>query len=108
MTDKQIIIDYKNLCENYSKEVGCFGTFDGSCIKEQCFTYKLLQQLQAKEQECKRLEYELILKDIANIELSDEVKKYRKAIDEIEEIADNNYENAEMEQIFLIIGGLDV
>ena len=59
MTDKQIIIDYKNLCENYSKEVGCFGTFDGSCIKEQCFTYKLLQQLQAKEQECERLEEEL-------------------------------------------------
>ena len=55
MTDKQIIIDYKNLCENYSQEVGCYGTFNGSCIKEQCFTYKLLQQLQAKEQECERL-----------------------------------------------------
>ena len=52
MTDKQIIIDYENLCENYSKEVGCYNTFDGSCIKEQCFTYRLLQLLQAKEQEC--------------------------------------------------------
>ena len=31
MTDKQIIIDYENLCENYSKEVGCYNTFDGSC-----------------------------------------------------------------------------
>ena len=50
MTDKQIIIDYKKLCENYSKEVGCYNTFDGSCIKEQCFTYRLLQLLQAKEQ----------------------------------------------------------
>ena len=39
MTDKQITIDYENLCENYSKEVGCYNTFDGSCIKEQCFTY---------------------------------------------------------------------
>ena len=70
--------------------------------------YVLEKQLKRKEQECEELKYELILKDVANIELSDEVKKYRKAIDEIEEIADNNYEIAEMEQVFLIIGGLDV
>ena len=31
MTDKQI--DYKALCENYNETVGCYGTFDGSCIK---------------------------------------------------------------------------
>ena len=55
MTDKQIIIDYKTLCENYSKEVGCYNTFDGRCNKEQCFTYKLLQLLQDKEQECEDL-----------------------------------------------------
>ena len=55
MTDKPIIIDYENLCENYSKEVGCYNTFDGSCIKEQCFTYRLLQLLKAKEQECEEL-----------------------------------------------------
>ena len=59
MTDKQIIIDYKNLCENYNKEVGCYNTFDGSCNKEQCFTYKLLQLLQAKEQECEELKTEV-------------------------------------------------
>ena len=59
MTDKQIIIDYKNLCENYSKEVGCCNTFDGSCIKEQCFTYRLLQLLKAKEQECEELKESL-------------------------------------------------
>ena len=52
---------------------------------------KLKEALKRKEQECERLEYELVLKDVANIELSDEVKKYRKAIDEIEEIADNHY-----------------
>ena len=68
----------------------------------------LYKKYKRKEQECEGLKEELILKDVANIELSDEVKKYRKAIDEIEEIADNNYEIAEMEQIFLIIGGLDV
>ena len=59
MTDKQIIIDYENLCENYSKEVGCYNTFDGSCIKEQCFTYRLLQLLKAKEQECEELKKDL-------------------------------------------------
>ena len=66
MTDKQIIIDYKNLCENYNKEVGCYYTFDGSCNKEQCFTYRLLQLLQAKEQECERLKETLAeIKEIA-------------------------------------------
>ena len=55
MTDKQIIIDYKNLCDYYSREVGCYATFDGRCTKEQCSTYKLLQKLQAKEQECEEL-----------------------------------------------------
>ena len=57
MTNKQIIVDYKNLCENYSEEVGCYNTFNGSCIQEQCFTYKLLQQLQSKEQECEKYEH---------------------------------------------------
>ena len=91
MTDKQIII-YKKECYN----------------EPHCSLNQVLEQLKAKEQECEELKYELVLKDVANIELSDEVKKYRKAIDEIEEIADNNYEIAEMKQIFLIIGGLDV
>ena len=59
MTDKQIIIDYENLCENKSKEVGCYNTFDGSCIKEQCFTYRLLQLLKTKEQEYEELKSDL-------------------------------------------------
>ena len=67
MTDKQITIDYENLCANYSKEVGCYNTFDGSCIKEQCFTYRLLQLLKAKEQECERLKW--YLKEIRYDEL---------------------------------------
>lgn len=52
MTNKQVVIDYKSLCENYSKEIGCCNTFDGSCSKEECFTYRLLQLLQTKEKEC--------------------------------------------------------
>lgn len=76
MTDKQITIDYKTLCENYSKEVGCYYTFDGSCNKEQCFTYRILQLLKAKEQECEELKGRLkyiinenkVLKDCATDE----------------------------------------
>ena len=34
MSEKQTTIDYKSCCENYGKEVGCYNTFDGSCIKE--------------------------------------------------------------------------
>ena len=72
-----------------------------------CFNL-LDKQLQAKEQECEELKKEIDIRSCANIELSLEFKKYKKAIDEIEEIADNNYENPEMERIFKIIGGLDV
>ena len=112
MTDKQIIIDGVDVsgCEWFYKNDPCKNTCKYFCtpcewVEIQNCMYKYAKR---KEQECERLEYELVLKDVANIELSDEVKKYRKAIDEIEEIADNNYEIAEMEQIFLIIGGLDV
>ena len=63
MANKQVVIDYKTLCENYSKEVGCFNTFDGSCSKEECFTYRLLQLLQAKEQECEELKTLLNVKE---------------------------------------------
>ena len=106
MTDKQIIIDYKNLCENYSKEVGCYNTFDGSCIKEQCFTYRLLQSLQSKEQECEKLYIQLKAdeeyhkeeentlrkiiknKEERNIELYKENNKLKQTLAEIKEIAE--------------------
>ena len=83
MTDKQIIIDYKKLCENYSKEVRCYNTFDGSCIKEQCFTYKLLQQLQAKEQECKKLKSQI---EIYSNMLESSSNKILKKEEECEEL----------------------
>ena len=89
MTDKQIIIDYKNLCENYSKEVGCYYTFDGNCNKEQCFTYKLLQLLQAKEQECDELKHKVeLMMDCASCK----VDEYKQTLVEIKEIAEKrNY-----------------
>ena len=98
MTDKQITIDYENLCENYSKEVGCYNTFDGSCIKEQCFTYRLLQLLKAKEQECEELkiyiksneqqvkEAETLVMD--NDRLINELDQLKQTLAEIKEIAE--------------------
>ena len=98
MTDKQITIDYKNRCENYSKEVGCYNTFDGSCIKEQCFTYRLLQLLKAKEQECERLKEDRERwKSNFNGKVSaieellqqlDQLKRKEQALDEIEKYLD--------------------
>ena len=100
MTDKQIIIDYENLCENYSKEVGCYNTFDGNCIKKQCFTYRLLQLLQAKEQECERLKEEVSLLKESNSKLQQiedvnslekcylqQLDQLKQTLAEIEEIA---------------------
>ena len=85
MTDKQIIIDYKTLCENYSKEVGCYNTFDGRCNKEQCFTYKLLQLLQDKEQECEELKERLesFQKDYSKLYQVIENKGYIKELDQL-------------------------
>lgn len=81
--------------------------YDG-CIKCELNPNCYFKQLARKTQECEELKREIDIRSCANIELSLEFKKYKKAIDEIEEIADNNYENPEMERIFTIIGGLDV
>ena len=94
MTDKQIIIDYKNLCKNYSKEVGCYNTFDGSCNKEQCFTYRLLQLLQAKEQECEKLKEAIDSLLKIQYQLADSCTKYEQTLTEIKEIC-NSVENIE-------------
>lgn len=45
-------------CEYIDKDSGCLVSFDGSCCKEECFTYRLLQLLQAKEQENETLKSE--------------------------------------------------
>lgn len=42
-------------CEYIDKDSGCLVSFDGSCCKEECFTYRLMQKLETKEQENKRL-----------------------------------------------------
>ena len=60
MTDKQIKegIDVSQ-CECYSVEDNsCNKTLSGSCIKEKCQTFRLLQTIKAKEQECEGLEYD--------------------------------------------------
>lgn len=91
MTDKQIIIDCENICENYSKEVGCYNTFDSSCIKEQCFTYRLLQLLKSKEQECEELKKE-----------QSEIKKYlgishKTILEQLEELT--NFRDRDREEL---------
>ena len=102
MADKQIIIDYKTLCENYSKEVGCCNTFDGSCSKEECFTYRLLRLLQTKEKEREDLKQTLIeIKEIAGLfcnlcqEFEPENRKctycnYGKILQKISEVENEN------------------
>ena len=96
MTDKQIIIDYENICENYSKVVGCYNTFDGSCIKEQCFTYRLLQLLQAKEQESEELKKE-------NCELTEEVSIDRDLFAEIDQLKADRKEALEQLEFIRIL-----
>ena len=96
MTDKQIIIDYENICENYSKVVGCYNTFDCSCIKEQCFTYRLLQLLQAKEQESEELKKE-------NCELTEEVSIDRDLFAEIDQLKADRKEALEQLEFIRIL-----
>ena len=57
MTDKQIKegIDVSQ-CKCYSVENNsCNNTLSGSCMKEKCQTFRLLQTIKAKEQECEKL-----------------------------------------------------
>ena len=96
MSEKQITIDYKNICENYSKVVGCYNTFDGSCIKEQCFTYRLLQLLQAKEQESEELKKE-------NCELTEEVSIDRDLFAEIDQLKADRKEALEQLEFIRIL-----
>lgn len=100
VSECKYLYDDDNLCKLGKEDFVC-GQF---CKGDNCY-YK---QLKRKEEKCEELKKEIGLISCANIELSLEVKKYEKAINEIEEIADNNYENREMERIFNIIGGLDV
>lgn len=82
-------INYKNICQNYDKEVGCYRTFDGNCIKEQCFTYKLLQMLKQKEQECEKAE------EFANAKITqcaNLIKQLNEVHDQLDELKAENDE----------------
>ena len=62
MTDKHIKkrVDVSQ-CEYYSMEHdSCKDTISGSCVKENCQIFRLLQTIKAKEQECERLKNELL------------------------------------------------
>ena len=61
MTNKQIKdgIDVSQ-CKCYSVEDNsCNNTLSGSCMKEKCQIFRLLQAIKTKEEECKRLKWYL-------------------------------------------------
>ena len=125
----------ENLCGHYDKDLGCLVTFDGSCCKEECFTYRLLLLLQAKVQECKTLksenfsfeelikyqehqlkpfqdEYFKGLDNVAiaelakkSIRLTTENRKLENALDEIEEYINTQIDELAVKKIKDIING---
>ena len=74
----------ENLCGHYDKALGCLVTFDGSCCKEECFTYRLMQKLEVKEQECKELKKCLLQVQNASISLNKQLDKLKVDKDELE------------------------
>ena len=82
MTDKQIKegIDVSQ-CECYSVEDNsCNKTLSGSCTKEKCQTFRLLQTIKAKEQECEGLKEEIKTNGFGhfNIEMAEQLDKLKK------------------------------
>ena len=105
MTDKQIKegIDVSQ-CECYSVEDNsCNKTLSGSCTKEKCQTFRLLQTIKVKEQERENWQKELdkthllmlekqdkLIKEFFNNEqLKLENTKYKQTLAEIKEITKN-------------------
>ena len=81
--------EIKNKCEVFDKNVGCFNTFDGTCIKEECFTYRLLLELQHLKQENEELKAEI---DSCNDEFGcEEMAKYKQALEEIRDFINPTY-----------------
>lgn len=94
MTDKQIKdgIDVSQ-CECYSiKHNSCNKTVSGSCIKEKCQTFRLLQTIKAKEQEYEELKEQLTILDDEDVVVEitvkqfEEYKKLKQTLTEIKEI----------------------
>lgn len=125
----------EKVCGHYDKDLGCLVTFDGSCCKEECFTYRLLLLLQAKVQECKTLksenfsfeeliknqehqlkpfqdEYFKGLDNVAiaelaknSIRLTTENRKLENVLDEIEEYINTQLDELAVKKIKDIING---
>ena len=70
MTNKHIKdgIDVSE-CKCYSVEEDVCNILSGSCMKEKCQTFRLLQTIQRKEQECDRLKEEVSLLKESNLKL---------------------------------------
>ena len=77
MTNKQIKdgIDVSQ-CKCYSVEDNsCNNTLSGSCIKEKCQIFRLLQAIKTKEQECEALKEEIKTNGFGlfNIEMAEQL-----------------------------------
>ena len=94
MTDKQIKegIDVSQ-CECYSVEGNsCNKTLSGSCIKEKCQTFRLLQTIQVKEQKCEELKHQIEDVDTLCSEKESLIDKYFQTLIEIKEIAEGMHD----------------
>ena len=77
----------EKVCGHYDKDLGCLVTFDGSCCKEECFTYRLIKQLEPfNDDYFKDLDTKIIA-ELAkkSIRLTTENRKLENTLDEIEE-----------------------
>ena len=76
----------ENKCEYIDKDSGCLVSFDGSCSKEECFTYRLIKQLEPfNDDYFKDLDTKIIA-ELAkkSIRLTTENRKLENTLDEIE------------------------
>ena len=88
----------KNKCEYIDKDSGCLVSFDGSCCKEECFTYRLLQLLQAKEQENKRLLDIINAKPLETVDIDSafEIEKLKEQLQAKEQECEGLKENQKL------------
>lgn len=102
MTDKHIKkgVDVSQ-CEYYSMgHDSCKHTISSSCVKENCQTFRLLQTIKAKEQECEELKKTIMYKcpqcgeeylNPIGASLYEENNKLKQTLTDIKKIAEKDF-----------------